>query len=215
MATSFTYTTLKTALESMLEETGDEYATFIDTIIPLAEDKILRDLDLELFDDTATSTLVTGSMWVAKPAGIVSLRTMHYINALGVYVLIEPKSWEFLKDYWPTSATTTTPRFFSEYSETTWAVAGTPSIDIPVVIRYMKRPAGLTNANPTTWISTTVGDLLFYACLVVSEQFLKADNRSAMWKSDYMERLQAALRELKPNSRHDYMPMTQIPTKEQ
>ena len=82
----------------------------------------------------------------------------------------------------------------------------------PATIRCIIRPAGMTSGNPTTWLGTHVGDLLFYACLVGSEQYLKADERIATWKTEYVERLQAARFELKPETRKDYMPIDAAPT---
>ncbi len=215
MASSFTYNSLKQALIDMLEETGTDYASFIDTIIPLAEDKVLRDLDLELFDVSATSTFGVASPWLAKPSDMVALRTMHYTDGNGKFQFLDPKSWEFAKDYWPNANTTTaTPKYFVEYSEDNWFLAGTPASGFVTTIRYIKRPDGLTSGNPTTWLSQHVGDLLYFGALSVSEQFLKADTRVALWKQDYMDRLGMALQELKPDRRTNYMPMTPIPTKE-
>lgn len=216
MATSYTYTTLKAAVVAFTEDQGTEFASAFDQILPLAEDKLLKDLDLELFDVSATSTFGISSPWVAKPSDMVALRSIHYTNADGDFVQLEPRSYEACKDYWPNSTdTTATPKYFSEWSDEEWLVAGTPNAAFVTTIRYVKRPASMTSGNPTTWLGTHTGDLLFYACLLISEQFLKADPRIAVWGQDYAARLATALRELKPQHRHSYMPMTGIPTKEQ
>jgi hypothetical protein len=215
MATSYTYTTLKAALISFTEDQGTEFAAAVDSIIPLAEDKVLKDLNLELFDDTATSTFGVASPWLTKPTGMIALRSLYYTTAGGDFTIIRPRSWEFCKDYWPNESTTTaTPKYCAEYSDTEWFVAGTPASALVVTARYIKRPPGLSGSIATTWLSTSVGDLLFYACLAVSEQFLKADERVALWKQEYIERVRAAMRELKPEVRTNYMPVTPIPTKE-
>lgn len=215
MATAWTYATLKAALLAFTEETGTEYTAAIDTIIPLAEDQVLRDLDLELFDTVATTNFTAGSALLTKPTGFLAARTIHYTNASTQETLLEPKSWEFIKDYWPDSTLgTSTPKFYTDYSDTQWYLAGKPTGTNVVTVRYIKRPTGLTSVNTTTWLGTNVGDLLFYSCLAVSEQYLKADERIPVWKQEYQARLRAALNELKPSQRNDYMPMTAIPTKE-
>jgi hypothetical protein len=43
---------------------------------------------------------------------------------------------------------------------------------------------------------------------VISEEYLKADNRIGMWKQDYNDRLASAKRVLKPEDRTDYTPIT-------
>ena len=215
MATSYTYTSLKAAIVSFTEDQGTEFASALDTIIPLAEDKALKDLDLELFDDSASNTFTVSSPWLAKPSGMLAVRSMHYTTATGDFKILEPRTWEFCKDYWPKDSTTTsTPKYYAEYSESDWFIAGTPASGLVVTARYISRPLGLSAITATTWLSTNVGDLLFYACLACSEQFLKADNRIAMWKQDYADRLVTTLGELKPETRHNYMPVTAIPTKE-
>ena len=216
MATSYTYTTLKAALLSFTEELStDTYADDIDKIIPLAEDKVLRDLDLELFDKTEAGAFTGSNAFLTKPTDLLSVRVMHYTDASGNFQLIEPRSWAVCKDYWPKVATTTaTPKYFAEYDDTSWFIAGTPASGLTVTIRFISRPAGLTSSNTTTWLGTNVGDLLFYACLVTSEQYLKADDRIATWKTEYVERLTAAKFELKPETRSDYMPIDPAPSVE-
>lgn len=216
MATSFTYTSLTSTIINFTEDQGTEFAAMVDTLIAMGEDRVLRDLDLELFDVTATSTFSTASPWLTKPDDMVALRTLHYTTTLGSYVIIEPRSWEICKDYWPNvSTTTSTPKYFAEYSDDEWFIAGTPASGLTVTARYIKRPPGLSASVSETWLSTRVGDLLLYGCLISAEEFLKADERITVWKSEYNERLMACRRELKPETRTDYMPMTAIPTKEQ
>lgn len=214
MASAYTYATLKAALLAFVEETEtDNYAEDIDKIIPLAEDRLLRDLDLELFDLGYTGHFTANNAYLTKPTGLITLRTIHYTDASGNVQLLEPRSWAVCKDYWPKESTTTaTPKYFSEYSDTSWFIAGTPASALVATIRCIIRPLGLSSGNTTTWLSDRVGDLLFYACLVGSEQYLKADERIVTWKTEYSERLQAARFELKPETRADYMPVDPAPT---
>ena len=215
MATSFTYATLKAALVAFTTEDGADFDADVDTIIALAEDKVLRDLDLELFDKTDAGVFTPTNPWLVKPTDLITLRTMHVTDATGNLQLMEPRSWAFCKDYWPKETDTiAVPKYYSEFSETAWLIVGTPSLASVVTVRFIRRPTGLSSGNPTTWLGTNVGDLLFYACLVCSEQYLKADDRVAGWKTDYEDRLQSARSELKPETRADYMPVTVIPTKE-
>ena len=215
MSTAYTYPTLKAAVIAFIDDQGTEFATAFDTVLPLAEDKVLRDLDLEIFDMVATGT--TSGAFATKPTGFVSIRTLHYATAAatGTLLLLEPRSYEFIKDYWPTVATTTTtPKYYADYSDTQWIIGGTPATALTWTARYIKRPTAMTSGNPTTWLGTNVGDLLWLACLMLAEQFTKADERKPMWEADYADRLKAALGELKPATRADYMPLTTIPTVE-
>jgi hypothetical protein len=209
LSTSYTYATLLAALQDTVEDDGAEYAAAIPNIIALAEDKILRDLNLELFDTVTALAFTAANPLLTKPTGAIATRSLHYTNAAGNLVLLEPRSWELVKDYWPKESTTTaTPKYFSEYSATQYYIAGTPSGTNVVSARCIVRPAGLTSIVTTTWLSSYMGDLLFYACLTSSEQYLKADNRIAVWKDEYQTRFVKAEKELKQSDRSDYTPMT-------
>lgn len=215
MPSSFTYATLTSTIQSFTEDQGTEFAAIIPTIIQLAEDRILRDLDLELFDTINTLAFTAGNPVLTKPTGTVATRTIHFTDATSNFVLMEPKSWEFVKDFWPNAATSTAaPRYYTEYSPTQWYFAGTPSGTNAVTARCVVAPAGLTALNTNTWLSNYMGDLLLYACLTVSEEFLKADPRIPVWEQDYMGRLSAARGILKPEDRMDYTPLTTTQARE-
>lgn len=209
MSSAYTYTTLVEALQDTTEDQGAEFLAALPNIIALAEDKILKDLNLELFDTVTALAFTANDPLLTKPTGTIATRSLHYTDAATKFKLIEPRSWEFVKDFWPNAAVTTAdPRYFAEYSATQYYLAGTPSGTNVVTARCIVRPAGLTSINTTTWLSQYMGDLMFYACLVAAEQFLKADNRINVWKGEYKERLETADRELKQSDRNDYTPLT-------
>lgn len=209
MSSSYTYTTLKAAVTDMIEDQGADFAAFFDTALALAEDRILKDLDLELFEVVTATAFTAANPAVTKPTGAIATRTLHYTDANGNFVLIEPRSWEFVKDFWPKESTTTAmPKYYAEYSPTQWYIAGTPSGTNVVTSRCTIRPAGLTAINTTTWLSQYQGDLMFYACLLMMEQWTKADPRLGMWEANYTSRLASAKRELRQEDRVDYTPMT-------
>lgn len=209
MATSYTYATLKAAIQDTVEDDGTEFASAIDNIIALAEDRILKDLNLELFDTVTSLAFTASNPLLTKPTGTIATRSLYYTNASSNFVLLEPRSHEFIMDYWPKSTTTTAaPKYYTDYSATQYYIAGTPSGTNVVTARCIVRPAGLTSIVTTTWLSTYMGDLMFYACLVASEQYLKADNRIGVWMGEYQDRMKKAEKELKQSDRNDYTPMT-------
>lgn len=213
MAASYTYTTLKAMIISMTEDQGTEFAAAVDNLIPLAESQILRDLDIELFDTVNTLAFTASNPLVTKPTDMVATRSLHYTNAGGEFVLLMPKSWEFIKDYWPNASTTTaSPLYYADYSPTQWYIAGTPLGTNVVTARCIVRPAAMTSGNVTTWMGTNLGDLLLFACLVSAEQFLKADPRIAIWKQEYTARLAGARKEFKLEDRSNYTPVATVTT---
>lgn len=220
MAATFTYTTLKATIVSETEENGSEFAAFLDTIIALAETRLLKDLDLDLWDTVTTGSFAnTGTATdrlITRSSSILVVRSFHYVDANGNRQLIEPRSYEFCVDYWPKFTTTTSaPKYYCPYTETQWMVVGTPAGGLSYEIHGMVRPAGLSSGTATTWLSTNVPDALLWACLVESEQYLKADERIPVWQKRYADAVRSALSELKPDQRDRYSTVETTPVKEQ
>ena len=215
---TYTYATLTTALRDFTEDQGSEFLSAIPTIIGLAETRLIRDLDLELLDRVATGTLSATNPFITKPTDLIQLRSLHYIDPSDAFkwVELEERSYGYIREYWPRNLlqTTPNPKFFCEYSDTQWLVAGTPSVELTWSARYIIRPDGLSATTTETWLSTRLPDALFYACLVTAEQFLKADGRAPMWGAEYARALEAARVELRRSERDDYMPMVATPVKE-
>jgi hypothetical protein len=73
----FTYTTLQQALQDWPVAQAASYITNIPNYVGLGELRLLRDLNLELFDATDSSFFLgVGGNLITKPSSLVSLRTM-------------------------------------------------------------------------------------------------------------------------------------------
>lgn len=74
-----TYTQLLEMLQEWPENASAEYVADIPIMVQLAEQKLYKDLNLDIFDPTdASFTLTTGSKLVTKPATMVQLRELRY-----------------------------------------------------------------------------------------------------------------------------------------
>lgn len=205
------YTTLVAALKAFVEDSGTDISGNIDTIIGLGELGLLRDLDLTIFDATDTGTFTPSSQSVTKPAGLVALRTLSFV-ASGVTYQMIPKTREFVLDYWPTAATTILlPKYYADLTDTTWLIAGTPSTGHTWTAGFVKRPNQLSSDTASNWLGTNCPDALFYACLVYSEEFLRNDEMTVVWKQEYAVKLAAAQFETRHHRRSDYAPLSRAP----
>ncbi len=205
MSISFTYSSLVSAIQDFIEDDGAEFLAALDTIIPLGESRILREFKLDHFVKDLTGSMTAGSAFITKPTDLFALESLYYIVS-EEYFFLEPKSREYLRDYWPAAATTTAkPRYYTDYSDTQWRIAGTPnSSTIKWGASYVYRPEGLSATNTTTWIGTHLGDCLLYACLIEAEQYAKADNRVAVWEAEYQRAQSASGYDLRESFRNTY-----------
>jgi len=144
----------------------------IDTFITMAENRILRDIDLDVFKKESTSTMTTGNRFLASPSDILTHRYV-FITVAGNKVYLDFRDTSFMKEYAPDAAAVGVPKYYSVWDQNTFSLAPTPNADYAVELGYIYRPAQLSAANPTTWISTNAPEALLYACLIQAYSYTK------------------------------------------
>lgn len=185
MLSSFTYDELVEALQSWPEDTASEYTDDIPRLIDLGQTRVVRDLNLEIFDVSDSTIVMTGgSRVVVKPEVWVSTRSLFSVIA-GVREPLLLRSRDWCTNYAPNPAVTGFPKYYFEASDTTWNIVATPAVSGNIQADMVARPTAITINNQTNWISTRVGDLLFAACLMEAEHWIKADDRYADIKGKY------------------------------
>ena len=190
MASSYTLAALKTSLKDFAEDQGTDFSGSLDDLIKLAEDKVLIDMDLDIFDATGSMTLSIATQTSSVPTDFLKVRSMFYTSGT-TRTFMEPRTYEYLVDYWPNTGTTGTPLYWAPYTPTTVYVAPLPSVVLTATARGIKRPVSVVTDTAGSWLSLNCGSLLLKACLVVAGQFNIADERNVLWKTEYLEDLTA------------------------
>lgn len=187
----FTYTQLNQALQDWSDNSSDEVGEFVDNIpriVQLAELRLVKDLNLEIFDVVDTAAVVSiSSRLVTKPADLIVARELWLITA-GVRSPLLERSYAFLMNYAPNPATVGTPKYYAEYSDTYWYLSPTPTLAATIESRGVYRPESIVEAE-STWLGDHCGDLLFAASLMEAEQFIKADDRYVDMRTKYLQEL--------------------------
>ncbi len=216
MATSHTYESLTDALQLWEENTGAKFLTQIDTMIGLGESKLLRDLGIELFNAKYPITISAGNQLIERRAEFIAVRTVSIIDADGNYQALTLKTNEFLDEYWRNPNNADEPEYYTEYNEQSIRIVPTPDQNYVGYVRGIVRPKQLSEDADETWLSQKCGDLLFFACLIAAEIYVKEDmvaeaGRIAGLKVEYAERLATAKTELRMEVNADYSPITATP----
>lgn len=195
---SYTYSSFKSALITIVEDSGSEFSDAIDSyIIKVGEDRVLSDLDLRIFDQEVNGFFTAGTPYVNKPQASDLIIHVGYLDNNGRLRLLEHRDYSYLIDYWPNSSSTTSaPKYYTNISTTQFYVAGTPAQSFSYKMSVYRRPQSLSASNPETWLSTNVGELLLYACLISCEEYLKADERVQLWAAEYQKQLARKATEL-------------------
>jgi hypothetical protein len=195
MATTTTFTTLQQDIRRYLER-GFTLASDaivyeqIPRLINLAERRIARELKVEGLINVVTSTMQVGLAVYPKPDRWRTTVSFNY-GIDNQYTQLFPRSYEYVRSYWPNRDETSAPLFYADYDYNNWIVSPTPDQAYPFeVLVYQLLPL-LDDSNQTNWLTEYAPQVLLYASLLEATPFLKNDERIAVWQSMYDRSAQA------------------------
>lgn len=208
---SFTYAELIAYLQVALEDSSAEFVANIGTIIALGESRLATDLNFEIFD-----VIVTGALTVAvftqaiKPTNWQGTRSLHIrdVGGTGLRRFLQRRTYEWCLDFEPDESATAEPLYYAELTDTEFWLTPAPVLAHGFELRQIQSPEALTATNSNTWLGDNAGDLLVYACLLASDEFLISDEADmATWRTSYGELMPARKLELRRQWRSDYDPI--------
>ena len=173
---SFTYSSLKTAIEDYTENTETTFVTHMDDFIKLSEERILKNVQLELFRKNVTGTMTSSNQYLAAPSDFLAPFSLS-ITSSSVKSFLEYKDVNFVQSFNPNSATTGTPRYYATFDITNFIIGPTPDSGYTTEMHYFYRPASLTAAGDsgTTWLSENATLALLYGCLTEAYTYMKGE----------------------------------------
>jgi hypothetical protein len=168
-----TYDELLTNIRNYTEVGSNVFTNaVINTFITMAENRILRDVDLDVFRLEATGTTTKGNRFLTAPTTILTHRYLMTTIA-GVQTFLEFRDTSFLKEYWSDYSIEGVPKYYAVWDQDTFYLAPTPNDNIAVQMGYISRPAQLSPTTPTTWISTNAPEVMLYATLIQAYSYTK------------------------------------------
>jgi len=173
---SFTYSSLKTAIQDYTENTETTFVTHMDDFIKLSEERILKNVQLELFRKNVTGTMSSSNQYLAAPSDFLAPFSLS-ITSSSVKSFLEYKDVNFVQSFNPNSSTTGTPRYYAMFDITNFIIGPTPDSGYTTEMHYFYRPASLTAAGDsgTTWLSENATLALLYGCLTEAYTYMKGE----------------------------------------
>ena len=186
-----TYNELVTDIRNYTEVDANVFTNaVINTFILMTENRILRDIDLDVFKLEATANLTSGNKFLTAPSDILTHRYM-MITSGNDQIFLDFRDTSFMKEYWPNGATTGVPKYYSVWDQNTFYVAPTPASSYVVELGYIYKPAQLSSTNTTTWVSNNAPEALLYGCLVQAYSYTKGpENMISFFNNSYKEAIQ-------------------------
>ena len=186
-----TYDELVTNIRNYTEVGSNVFTnSVINTFITMAENQILREIDLDVFKLEVSGNLTQNNKFLSAPSDILTHRYL-MVTVSGDQVFLDFRDTSFMKEYWPDGSVTGVPKYYSVWDQNTFYLAPTPNAAYTVELGYIYRPAQLSPATPTTWISTNAPEALLYACLIQAYSYTKGPAEMLQYfRQAYKEALQ-------------------------
>jgi hypothetical protein len=145
--------------------------SIINTFILMTENRILRDIDLDVFKLESYANMTQGNKFLTAPSDILTHRYMMIQSTSNIF--LEFRDTSFMKEYWPDGSVQGVPKYYSVWDQNTFYIAPTPNQNYYVELGYIYKPAQLSSTNQTTWVSINAPEALLYGCLNQAYSYTK------------------------------------------
>lgn len=193
---SFTYGELKQAVQDFIETSETTFVNTLPIFIRMAEERILKAVQLSLFQKNATATLSADGRFLPVPSDFLAPMALKLTGDDNQGFFVEFKDLSFVQTYAPDVTATGTPRYYAQFDNDYFLIGPTPDADYTAQLQYLYRPPSLTAGgdDDTTWLSENAELALLYGTLVEANTFIKGDPELTQL---YSARANKALRGLK------------------
>ena len=172
---SFTFTTLKQAIQDFSENDETTFVNNLSVFIKNTEERILKLVDLDFFRKNVTGTLTTSNQFLAAPSDYLASFSLSITNSNNKEFLLL-KDVNFIQEYHPNASTTGTPKYYATFDVDNFIVAPTPDANYSAELHYYYRPQSITaTSDGTSWLGTNAPDTLLYGCLLEASTFMKGE----------------------------------------
>ena len=192
---AFTYGELKQAIQDYTENDETSFVNNIPLFIRLSEERILKSVQLSLFQKNATAQTISGQKYLAAPSDFLAPYSLALtVNGNEEFLLF--KDADFVQTYTPDASVTGVPKYYAQFDVDNFILGPTPNAAYTAELHYLYRPASITAGSDsgTTWLSENAEIALLYGALVEAYIYMKGD---AGLMNDYNKRLQEAVVSLK------------------
>lgn len=190
MANLTTYSDIQAAVQSVSEDTSQEYLDYYPTALHLAELRLQKELDTVGLKQNTNISTVIGQRTIDKPSGFRYTHDMFLYDPLdGSETPLKHVSDDYLRDYWPIATNTLKPRYYAQdYDNSSFLLAPTPDKVYTVRVSMGADITPLSSTNTTNYFSLYCSEALYYATMVEMAIFGK---HSGM-KQDFEEKYTSA-----------------------
>jgi len=189
---SFTYDQLKTAIQDYTENDETSFVNNIPLFIRIAEERILKNVQLSLFRKNATASTTASNKFLACPSDFLAPFSLSLAGTDGDKFFIDFKDPSFIQTYTPDATTTGSPRYYAVFDVDNFILAPTPNTTFTAELHYFYRPNSLTagSGSGTTWLSQNAEMSMLYGSLIEAYIYMKGEQDvMSMYNKRFQESL--------------------------
>jgi len=127
---SWTYSSLKTAIQDYAESTESTFVTHLDDFIKSSEERILKGVQVDDFRKNVKGTATASNTYLATPTDFLSPYSLAVLDSSSNYNYLLFKHVSFIRDFTPAETTTGTPKYYAQFDDKTFILAPTPSANL-------------------------------------------------------------------------------------
>jgi|TARA_R110000744_G_scaffold161029_1_gene277479 hypothetical protein len=173
---SFTYASLKTAIQNYTENDETTFAANLDIFIKNTEERILKNAHLTLFRKNVTGTMTASNQYLNSPSDFLAPFSLSFTSSSSK-TFLDFKDPNFIQTFNPDSTATGAPRYYAQFDVNTFIIGPTPDSSYSSELHYYYRPTSLTAGadSGTTWLSINATQAMLYGCLIEAYTFMKGE----------------------------------------
>jgi hypothetical protein len=171
------YGELKQAVQDYTDNTETSFVTNIPLFIRIAEERILKNVQLSLFRKNAAANTSSNNKYLACPSDFLAPFSLSLAGTDGDKVFLDFKDPSFIQTYTPDGTTTGTPRYYAQYDVDNFILGPTPDAAYTAELHYFYRPQSLTvlTDSQSSWLSENAEIALLYGTLVEACVYMKGE----------------------------------------
>lgn len=176
--------------KSKLHQSDQDWAALLPPTIDYAEQRIYRELDVLNTRITSTTTTVASSgrsfTLSTSPQGpIIVVESMSAVSSGGVRYQMVPVTKEFVDAVYPNTSTSINgiPAYFAPVTDQSFLIGPPANATYNMEIMATIRPASLSSANSSTFLTQYCPDLFMAASMV----YLVDSAEKIIWETEYQK----------------------------
>ncbi len=190
-----TYTELCAAIADYTQNTFT--ATELSTFTKQAEQRIYNTVQLANLRKNVTGTVTANNKYLSAPDDFLSVYSLAiFPYGGGDYTYLLDKDVNFIREVYPSSTTTGTPKYYAIFgpqsnnvTELSFILGPTPSTTYSVELHYYYYPESIVTSG-TSWLGDNFDSTLLYGSLVEAYTFMKGEqDLMGVYDAKYKEAL--------------------------